>query len=96
MARRQVKCIKTKYAAQPHEYITHIGGDWGYNNARMVILEAEAIMDINTHTHTYFVKDIYGDEAEVLVVRHPSGKDYLRTHRDLTKADNLSQLPLCS
>ncbi len=96
MARRQVKCIRTKYAAQPHEYITHIGGDWGYNSARVVITEAEAIKDISTNTHSYFVRDKNGDEAEVSVVHHPSGKDYLRTQRDLTKADNLSQLPLCS
>ena len=95
MARRQVKCIKARVSSLPHEYITHIGGDWGYNNTREVITETEAIKDINNRIHTYFVKDKFGDEAEVVVVHHNSGKDYLRTNRDLTKADNLSQLPLC-
>lgn len=95
MARRQIKCIRQIIWRDRHERITHVGGDWGYNNARVVITEDEAMRDINTNTHSYFVRDARGDEAEVIVVRHHP-KNYLRTDPDKTTADNLLSLPECS
>jgi len=96
MAARQVKCIKSKTGAPRHEYITHVGGDWGYNNARLIITEAEAIRDIDTSTHSYYVSDRNGDIAHVKVVTHTNGKRFLTTNPDNTTADNLSKLPECN
>lgn len=97
MARRQVKCIRQDSWRERHEKITHIGGDWGIGGTRMVITEAEAIRDLTPPVdNTYFVRDTYGDEAEVQVVTHHNGKKYLRTHRDSTTKDNLLSLPPCA
>jgi hypothetical protein len=96
MARRQVLCIKSLTGASRHEYITHIGGDWGWNGARIIITEADAIRDIDTYTNSYFVRDSRGDEAEVKIVKHQNGKCYLTTRQDNTPADNLSSLRECN
>jgi len=96
MAKRQVTCVKSKTGAPRHEYITHIGGTWGYNGAKEIITEAQAISDINYSIHSYFVKDSKGDEAIVKVVTHSNGKKFLTTNPDYTTNDNLSKLNECS
>jgi hypothetical protein len=96
MARRQVTCIKSKTGAPRHEYITHIGGYWGYNNAKEIITEAQAITDIDNGTHVYFTKDDRGIEATVKVVKHTNGKRFLTTNPDKVQDDNLSKLNECN
>lgn len=96
MARRQVTCIKSKTGAPRHEYITHIGGYWGWNNSKAIITEAEAIRDIDTNTNSYFVKDSRGDEANVKVITHHNGRRFLTTVADSTTMDNLAHLSECS
>jgi len=93
---RQVKCIKQNIGKERHLIITHIGGDWGINNARIVITEADAIRHIKNKIHSYFVQDAKGDKAFVEVIEHKqSGKEFLKTIPDYTKADNLLLLPQC-
>lgn len=55
--------------------------------------KADAIRDIETKTHTYFV-DRAGHRTEVEVVNGPTGK-YLRTVADPTSDNNLDNLPDC-
>lgn len=93
---RQVKCIKQSSSNQRHERITHIGGDWGANSKRIIITEKQAIKDIRSNAYSYYVKDAKGDVARVEIIPHPSGKDYLKTVPDYTKADNLLLLPTCT
>jgi len=95
MARRQITCIKSKTGAPRHEYITHIGGYWGWNNTKVIITEADAIQDIDSGNNSYFVKDSRGDEATVKIVKHSNGKRFLTTYPDNTTADNLSKLTEC-
>jgi hypothetical protein len=96
MARRRVLCIKSRTGAPRHEYITHIGGDWGLNTQRLVIPESQAISELTPPvTNSYYVRDIRGDEAEVKVVTHFNGKKYLTTNPDYTTNDNLSKLDEC-
>jgi len=55
----------------------------------------DAIRDIETGAHTYFVLWPPGQtRTEVRVVQGPTGK-YLRTDRDSTPRNNLNDLPDC-
>lgn len=54
--------------------------------------KGSAINDIETETHTYFVRE--GNRVEVGVVNGPTGK-YLRTDADPGSANNLDNLPDC-
>lgn len=53
----------------------------------------DAIHDIETNTHTYYVPWT-GGRTEIKVVNGPNGK-YLRTDRDSTSRNNLDDLPDC-
>ena len=53
-----------------------------------------AIHDIESGTHTYYVPWTYFPHTEIRVVNGPRGK-YLRTDRDSTTRNNLDDLPNC-
>jgi hypothetical protein len=55
--------------------------------------KADAISDIDSKTHTYYVK-WPEKRTEIKVVDGPNGK-YLRTDRDDTLRNNLADLPNC-
>lgn len=55
--------------------------------------KAEAISDIESGLHTYYVPWTTG-RTEIQVVISPNGK-YLRTDRDTTTRNNLDDLPDC-
>ena len=57
-------------------------------------LKADAINDIYSGTHTYYVLWTGGRRTEVRVVNGPNGK-YLRTDRDGRTRNNLDDLPAC-
>jgi hypothetical protein len=54
----------------------------------------DAINDIESRLHTYFVRWPDQKRTEIRVVNGPSGK-YLRTDRDSTTRNNLDDLPNC-
>ena len=54
----------------------------------------DAIDDIETSRHSYFVRWENGNRTEIRVVNGPAGK-YLRTDRDNTTHNNLDDLPDC-
>ena len=56
--------------------------------------KANAISDIETGTHEYWVNWLNSPETQIKVVNGPSGK-YLRTDRDSTSRNNLDDLPDC-
>jgi Protein of unknown function (DUF3892) len=56
--------------------------------------KADAISDIESGTHTYWVNWANYPETQIRVVQGSSGK-YLRTDRDTTSRNNLDDLPNC-
>lgn len=56
--------------------------------------KADAISDIESGLHEYWVPWAQGPETRIRVVNGPTGK-YLRTDRDSTQRNNLDDLPDC-
>lgn len=56
--------------------------------------KADAIRDIETGAHEYWVNWTHYPETKIRVVQGPNGK-YLRTDRDTTSHNNLDDLPNC-
>lgn len=56
--------------------------------------KADAINDIETGAHKYFVPWADGQSTWIEVVNGPTGK-YLRTDKDSTTKNNLDDLPDC-
>lgn len=54
----------------------------------------DAIYDIESRLHTYFVRSPGTTRADVHVVNGPTGK-YLRTDADAASGNNLDNLPDC-
>ena len=80
---RQVKCINKTDRPSRHERISHIGGDWGYNGARIRITETQAIADIKAGTYNYHVR-VGNNDVKVIIAIH-LGREYLKTESDSTK-----------
>ncbi len=68
--------------------ITSLCGGWGQAAVW------QAINYIESHTHTFYVRDTYGQRADIHVVNGPLGK-YLRTDPNSSCSDNLQTLPNC-
>jgi len=88
MARRQVKCINKTDRPNPWERIRRIGGD-GWRREQQ-----EAVRDIETRTHSYFVVRS-GRQVEVIVAVSRFGNKYLKTEADGADSNNLLELPEC-
>lgn len=87
MADVQVRCINKQPRNDPHEGITHLGGDqWKWTRQQV-------ITSIEAKTNTFFTY-VGGKRAEVGVVNGPNGK-YVRTYADGKWNDNLLALPEC-
>lgn len=56
--------------------------------------KSNAISDIETHQHSYYVQAAGGNRVDIHVVHGPNGK-YLRTDPDRTSRNNLDDLPDC-
>lgn len=56
--------------------------------------KADAIRDIESGDHRYFVR-VGVDEVDIRVVDHPRYGKYLRTDPDRTTRNNLDDLPDC-
>ncbi|MGE0266659.1 MAG: DUF3892 domain-containing protein [Candidatus Obscuribacterales bacterium] len=83
----QVTCINKQPRENPHEGITHLGGnDWKWT--RQQVIES-----IEGKTNTFYTQ-VKGSRAAVGVVNGSNGK-YLRTHADGEWNDNLLALPEC-
>jgi hypothetical protein len=87
MADIQVRCINKTPRNNPHEGITHLGGD-GWKLTRQ-----EVINSINQKTNTFYTS-VSGNRATVGVVNGDNGQ-YLRTYADGKWNDNLLALPEC-
>lgn len=87
MADVQVRCINKQSRSNPHEGITHLGGDsWKWPRAKVV-------QSIESKTNTFFTL-VKGKRADIGVVDGPNGK-YVRTYADGYWNDNLLALVEC-
>jgi Protein of unknown function (DUF3892) len=87
MAEVQVKCINKQPRNNPHEGITHLGGDsWKWTRQQV-------IASIEAKTNTFFTL-VRGNRGDIGIVDGPNGK-YLRTYADGKWNDNLLALPEC-
>ena len=87
MADVQVRCINKQPRNDPHEGITHLGGDqWKWTRQQVVT-------SIEAKTNTFFTY-VGGKRADVGVVNGQNGK-YVRTYADGKWNDNLLALPEC-
>lgn len=86
MADRQVTCSDKDIGGD----ITSIGDPGEYWSPRN---KADAISDIESGTHTYYIQSLVG-RVEIHVVNGASGK-YLRAGPDDSSANNLDNLPDC-
>jgi hypothetical protein len=57
--------------------------------------KADAIRDIESRAHTYYVPWTSGGRTEIRVVNDVTKGKYLRTDRDTTTKNNLLDLPDC-
>lgn len=87
MADVLVKCINKQPRDNPHEGITHLGGD-GWKWPR-----DEVIRSINAGTNIFFTQ-VGGKRAYVGVVNGAHGQ-YVQTHADGKWDNNLLALPEC-
>jgi hypothetical protein len=89
MADVQVTCINKQPRSDPHEGITHLGGN-GWRWTRQ-----EVITSIENKTNTFYTLAAGGRRCNVGVVTGANGK-YVRTYADNVWTDNLLALPECS
>ena len=86
---QQVTCInKRGDHYDPHERISHIGGNWGK------VTQAEGIANVKSDSSAYYVS--VGGSSAYLIVRQHNGNDYLTTEADGSTQDNLLALGECS
>lgn len=88
MADVQVRCINKQPRMNPHEGITHLGGNgWRWTREQV-------IASIEAKTNTFHTSGLHG-RAEIGVVDGPNGK-YLRTYANGHWNDNLLSLMECA
>lgn len=87
MADAQVTCVNKVPRDNPHEGITHLGGN-GWRWTRQEVIDS-----INAGTNTFYTMD-KGKRADVGVV-HGAHGGYVRTYADNQWNDNLLALDEC-
>ena len=78
----------------PNGSIVEVGGTDGAGGPQKHYNEAEAIKAILNGTEQFKVRDKNGHQADVRVA-HRGSHQFLETHRDKVKTDNLDDLPTC-
>jgi hypothetical protein len=88
----QIGCINKSDRYNPHEPITHIGGNAG---GGWRITQEEAIVLIETRQWDFWVKPPDADSVWVIVAVSRFGNKYLKTTSDGEQPNNLLSLPEC-
>ncbi len=91
-SRHQVLCINKKEHNNPHERITHVGGQ-NSDGTNWKMTQEAAIRGIESGEWSFFVRS-GGYEADVIVSSR-NGRKYLKTRPDGESPDNLLALKEC-
>lgn len=90
----QIKCINKTNRSDAHQRIHSIGGT-NANGTRWKLLESQAIADIESGRHSFYVERPVGHRVNVIVATSRYGHEYLKTTADGEQPDNLLALPEC-
>lgn len=91
----QIQCINKPDRSNHYERIRNIGG-LNPNGTRWQISEDQGIAYIKNGTYTFYTMANYV-RANVCVAHHALlGREYLTTHPDDYRSNNLLALPECS
>lgn len=92
-SKHEVKCINKSDRMNPHERITHIGGQ-NPDGTSWKVSQEEAISGIETGKWDFFVNR-GGRVADVVVAKSRYGHKYIKTIADGESPDNLLSLYEC-
>lgn len=87
----QISCINKSDRPNPHERITHVGGEEG---GGWKLTQQQAI-DLIDRSEWLFYTLVNGSRARVVVATSAWGHRYLRTEADGQYENNLLRLPEC-
>jgi hypothetical protein len=90
----RIDCINKTDRYNPHERITHAGGQYPGQTSRWKFTQAEVIRYIESGQHTFYTL-VNGVRANVIVATH-NGNKYIKTVNDGLQPDNLLSLPECA
>jgi Protein of unknown function (DUF3892) len=91
--RHRVLCINKTDRFNPHERISHIGGQ-NPDGTGWRLTQQEAIQGIESNRWAFYVLR-GGREVNVIVAKSAYGHKYLKTVADGEQPDNLLSLPEC-
>ncbi|TCS12838.1 DUF3892 domain-containing protein [Caulobacter sp. BK020] len=87
----QIQCVNKSDRYNPHERITHVGGNSG---GGWRITQTDAIGMIERGEWKFYVS-VAGESVWVIVAVSRYGNKYLKTQADGEQPDNLLSLPEC-
>jgi len=88
----EVKCINKTHRQDPHEAISHIGGQ---SNGKIWKITQQQAIDGVERGEWIFIVRRGGHTVKVVIAKSQFGHKYLKTEADGYRPDNLLSLPEC-